>query len=523
MHILYWSKIILAQGFGQGSLLKILFLRNFCGKDLSMRLLSYLFVGVVIVFFAITKDLAFLPVLYVALEASKRKIMRRIIHFFKIRRLLFQLLRNKIMVCSLLTFFAMMANPVMAQLTAPSASFVGSTLYTTTPGSDLIFVFCSSKENPGNGRLEAVSPMGNPSVYIWERYNESLAAFEQISVTDTLETSSISNLRNGLYRVTISDQSTTSEYQAWVLNDWIDAKADIPDSSSVCEYFKIVADFTSASLEYYDPTSNEKIDFRLQHPEFKTVWTVKGEIESVVLNAVVYDPPAKNTKYTLTITDDLGCETVETIEYISKTTEASFTCDPLTGEAVLQVEFTNNSLNYDSTYWYFYRELDQIKKDIENAEGEIVDSIDFVLMDPSPIYEFEWSGYYKVRLMTVKVNDTGNCYSTYYIPENIVVDTSFVDVSNAFSPNGDNVNELFMVKTISLKSINIQIFNRWGGLVHSYKNTNLRSSSTVNQFAVWDGKVGGRMASPGVYYYVVKAVGRDDKKLQKHGFFHLLR
>lgn len=456
--------------------------------------------------------------------------MQRVIHFSKID-ILSQYAkimcvkycdsRSSILIVFFLLFMAI-SNCALAQISASSASFVGSTSYVATPGSDPIFVFCST-EGQGNGRLEATSPMGNPSVFVWDRYDAVSGGFVTIATTDTLENSSLSNLDDGCYRVTISDQSTTSEFQAWVLNDWIKASAEIPDSTSICEYFKIVADFTSAPLEYFDLTSGDKISFRLQHPKFETTWSVDGEFESAVLNAVVYDPPAKNTKYTLKVTDDLGCETTEIVEYISKTTQAEFAYDPKTGEAVLRVEFTSSSLNADSTYWYFYKELDQIKKELEDSDVEVFDSIDFVLTDPSPVYEFEWSGYYKVRLKTVKMNDTGNCYSTYYIPENIVVDTSFVDVSNAFSPNGDNVNEMFMVKTISLKSINIQIYNRWGGIVHSYKNTNLRSSSTVNEFAVWDGKVGGRMASPGVYYYVVKAVGRDDKKLQKHGFFHLLR
>lgn len=58
-------------------------------------------------------------------------------------------------------------------------------------------------------------------------------------------------------------------------------------------------------------------------------------------------------------------------------------------------------------------------------------------------------------------------------------------ISNAFTPNGDGKNDLF------LKGIDIQIFNRWGQLLY-----------TGNEG--WDGKYKGNTVSPGTYYYMLK-------------------
>jgi gliding motility-associated-like protein len=69
-----------------------------------------------------------------------------------------------------------------------------------------------------------------------------------------------------------------------------------------------------------------------------------------------------------------------------------------------------------------------------------------------------------------------------------------VFVPNAFSPNGDGVNDIFRVTT--RKMINVQdfiIMNRWGNQVFS---TNDISKG-------WDGKYKGKDQDLGVYYYMM--------------------
>jgi len=71
--------------------------------------------------------------------------------------------------------------------------------------------------------------------------------------------------------------------------------------------------------------------------------------------------------------------------------------------------------------------------------------------------------------------------------------------------------------------MSVRIYNRWGGLVHSWSYSNIRGRDYTYKHSVWDGRIGNRMASPGVYFYVIRAIGRDGAKQNKEGFVHLFR
>ena len=105
----------------------------------------------------------------------------------------------------------------------------------------------------------------------------------------------------------------------------------------------------------------------------------------------------------------------------------------------------------------------------------------------------------------------------------ITIDTSFIAAPNVFTPNGDGVNDLFVVKFWSMKNLKISIYNRWGKRIHFWESSDVRGFGNTYTATVWDGRLGGRYASPGVYYYVAEGKGRDDKNRRARGFFHLFR
>ncbi len=75
-------------------------------------------------------------------------------------------------------------------------------------------------------------------------------------------------------------------------------------------------------------------------------------------------------------------------------------------------------------------------------------------------------------------------------------------IPNAFSPNGDNLNDWFYVVG-SLSSItikNIQIYNRWGELV--FEN-NGQCTEIGNENCGWDGRFRNQPAPVGVYVYLI--------------------
>jgi len=74
-----------------------------------------------------------------------------------------------------------------------------------------------------------------------------------------------------------------------------------------------------------------------------------------------------------------------------------------------------------------------------------------------------------------------------------------------------------------MKTIKISIFNRWGKIVHVYENNNVQGFGPTVEQSVWNGRIGGKLASPGVYFYVVEGKGRDGKMNKANGFVHLFR
>jgi gliding motility-associated-like protein len=412
-----------------------------------------------------------------------------------------------------------------AQLSAPGSDYTDKTNYPVFQGTDSIYIFCAN-EGESAGRLVATTKLTAEKKFVWEKFNNLFNRFEPYSQeTITQNQSTISNLADGCYRVTITKGDTTQIYRAWVLNNWFVVSTSVTESN--CDFFKLGGDFTSASLIYYDLVDTTQIQLL---KDIKVEWKRGNDLIAKVKNPQVYDPPTSDTKYKLYVSDRFGCGANSEVTYVSIVTKASFDVDAdfstgeQQGEAPLIVTFKNTSENgtpgqYE---WFFFRDMNTIKNESENS-NETVDSIMFVAYNDELIYTYENTGNYMVKLVSKKISQFHTCTDTFYLEDYIVTDSSYFDVPNFFSPNGDGTNDMFVVKYWSMLKVKISITNRWGRLVHVWENDEVRGFSGTWTESVWDGKLNGRYASPGVYYYVIEGTGRDGVKRWKHGFFHLFR
>jgi len=132
--------------------------------------------------------------------------------------------------------------------------------------------------------------------------------------------------------------------------------------------------------------------------------------------------------------------------------------------------------------------------------------------DPEITFPNAVGDLYPVQL--VVWNELG-CSDTLlrYIP---VEDAFLIHAPNSFTPNGDDLNETFLVigNDLSLDEFTLDIFDRWGHPVFS----------TTDRNQGWDGKVAGTPAEVGVYVWRLKA--RSLQTLQKrilYGHVSLLR
>lgn len=415
----------------------------------------------------------------------------------------------------LIVMFSIFAGQVRAQISA-NADGQTTTAYAVPP-QDNIYVFCSA-QGVTEGLLSAQFSTGAPAVFEWSRYNSSTSTFDGYQLDNSNSTSStISNLSDGCYRVNVVSSGVTEVYTAWVFNSYYEVEASIAEST--CDYFQLAGAFNESNLSYTDLGTGGSLQV------FKNVrvrWEKGSDQLSSVISPSIYTPPSENTTYKLVVYDDFGCSGEAEVYYESIVPTAAFSASPSEGDAPLEVVFTNQSVNADEYEWFFFRDIDEIREEAA-SQGAIVDSIMDTSVDQSPVYIFENSGQYKVKMVATKNSSATVCRDTVYLDDYIVADTSFIDAPNFFTPGSDGDNDKFIIKYTSMKSIDIKIFNRWGKQIFSVSRSNLDGYDAVGDDLGWDGKINGRYASPGVYYYVVEGRGRDDRKRKKQGFFHLFR
>ena len=98
--------------------------------------------------------------------------------------------------------------------------------------------------------------------------------------------------------------------------------------------------------------------------------------------------------------------------------------------------------------------------------------------------------------------------------DSTVVLTSSLVIPNAFSPNHDEINEVFKVKSYqNIVEFHAYIFNRWGQKLYEW--TDLEGG--------WDGTYQGKDVKQGTYFVLVKAKGADGQTYNIRKDVNLLR
>ena len=113
----------------------------------------------------------------------------------------------------------------------------------------------------------------------------------------------------------------------------------------------------------------------------------------------------------------------------------------------------------------------------------------------------------------VKVNVQG-CTTTDSIK---VKNDCYMDIPNAFTPNGDGLNDYFFPRqqlSSGLVTFAMHIFNRWGQEIFATTNIDGRG---------WDGKFNGVEQPEGVFVYIIEGTFRDGQKESHKGNVTLLR
>ena len=196
--------------------------------------------------------------------------------------------------------------------------------------------------------------------------------------------------------------------------------------------------------------------------------------------------------YSITITDSVGC-------HISRVAEISSIPGPTpcfifaTSDDVNMV-ITNCTQGNNTYFWDF---------------GDGVTST-----ETHPIHEYMDPGRYSVNMI---VMDEHNCIDSMH--QDYVINGP-VYIPNAFSPNGDGINdEIFIIgKTIQKEEFLWVIYDRHGALVFMSIDPTISWDGTIHA-----GKNKIKDASPGVYVYHLKYKDVNGNHFERDGSITLIR
>ncbi|MCB0795848.1 MAG: gliding motility-associated C-terminal domain-containing protein, partial [Flavobacteriales bacterium] len=156
-----------------------------------------------------------------------------------------------------------------------------------------------------------------------------------------------------------------------------------------------------------------------------------------------------------------------------------------------EVTFIDLSNNADSGYWMI--------------NGNMVPYV----AGSYPEYDLGAAGTYSVSLV---VFNEGGCSDSLSL-DVCILDATPVFIPDIFSPNGDGANDVFFVRGRSIESLDLIIYDRYGGEL-------FRTNSVDHG---WDGRARGQDAASGVYVYMGLARLLDGTVMELRGDVTLVR
>ncbi len=202
-------------------------------------------------------------------------------------------------------------------------------------------------------------------------------------------------------------------------------------------------------------------------------------------------------KYTVVLvsTNINSCNISDTLSYdlyVYDPPVASFTYSPVVPPENTAVTFINTSTGGVFYKWIF-------------GDG---DSILTAKRDTVISHYYNRSGVNSTCLI---VYNLAGCTDTT-CTDILATVVPLLDVPNAFTPNGDGVNDYVRVRGFGIEKMDWKIFNRWGKLVFQ----------TGDVHEGWDGKYKGVLQPMEVYVYVLDVTFTDGTTLRKKGDITLL-
>ncbi len=242
--------------------------------------------------------------------------------------------------------------------------------------------------------------------------------------------------KTGSYSVTVSDQNGCAASDEINVTVYPRPKVILGDTLHVCDNSEVLLDVNVSNAKY--------------------LWNTGAKSKSVMVN--------NGGIYSVTVTDANGCTDADSIEVILK--------------ASPQFSIGDTSVCFE--------EISVLT--LEGPEGN---------------YTYKWSTGDSVRqiktslpgTMWLRVTSENGCSATdIFTVENSC--RTQIHFPNAFSPNGDGINDIYRVGAVNIERASYRIYDRWGQLIFA----------TSDKYCNWDGTIGGSYAPAGMYFITASGV-----------------
>jgi len=331
---------------------------------------------------------------------------------------------------------------------------------------------------PGGSATLSATPVGgsgNGYTYVWDDGNGNSFTGQVITVTPS---------QNTTYCVTLLDDCETP-------------------SASVCHTVSIrplpLISFTSDISEGCYPANVNFLNTTAPNQVGSVLWSFgDGGNSTDVLNTNYSYLAPGCFDVSLLVTSPAGCVNQKTVPAMVCARDypiAEFDANP------------NPTTIFDPLVQFTNLSVDNVQNDWDFAGFEGSTEVD-------PKYEFPGNGPGDYPVTLIVTNQFG-CTDT--IVHTVVVQDEFLLFApNAFTPNGDGLNDIFYFQggNIDLAHFQLYIFDRWGNVVFE----------TTDPTKGWDASYAGSQVESGVYVWRVKArSATQGDRYEFHGHVTVVR
>lgn len=249
------------------------------------------------------------------------------------------------------------------------------------------------------------------------------------------------------------------------------------------------------------PPAVTNVNSTFNNNQIQVSWTSAGSIQANVMKSTSGGTPTNVGASTSSNFNDGNWTNTDTYCYSIQYTDNCGNNSPVsltTCPVVLQTQLTSSDivLNWNTYSGFDNTGVASYVVEKLNASGTVIAStnVGLGLTYSEPIDPMGPDIYYRIR-----VNPTNTSYNISSSNTVLVSFDGKIVAPTIFTPNGDNTNDVFVIKGKFIQDFQLYIFNRWGQTIF-YTNT-------WNEG--WDGQTNFTDAPNGVYTW--KVIAKDNK------------